>query len=198
MPSGTGVRVAIFVAQHIEIRRSRDDFVCLMAYLTERRLLFSLTHTFSSLTGRRAWEDFVWPEAYLQALEAHSGQMPPLRNRDVQLASRLQKIAWAGSDSHLLPSLGSAYTEVLAARYKGVRRRTDGQSGAFSRHERRVSSHHRQIVSRAPWTLLLNPRALLLPLATLATSLDEALFAPRWSARGNGSRVRLRKRGSRS
>src|SRR5215469_2126931 len=57
MPSGTTVHIGVFditERQHIEIQRRRDDFVCLMAYLTERRLLFSVNHIFSSLTGPRA------------------------------------------------------------------------------------------------------------------------------------------------
>src|SRR5579883_227352 len=43
MPSGTTAHVGIFditERQHIEIQRRRDDFPALMAYLTERRLLF--------------------------------------------------------------------------------------------------------------------------------------------------------------
>jgi hypothetical protein len=38
-----------------------------------------------------------------------------------------------------------------------------------------------------PWTLVFSPLAMLVPFATLATSLDEHLFARRWSARINAS-----------
>ena len=84
MPSGTTVHVGVYdltERQHIEIQRRRDDFICLLAYLTERRLLFSVNHIFSSLTGRRVLDDFSWIEAYVPALEVYSGQMPPFHNR---------------------------------------------------------------------------------------------------------------------
>jgi predicted metal-dependent phosphoesterase TrpH len=199
MPSGTSVHIGVFditERQHIEIQRRRDDFVCLMAYLTERRLLFSLNHIFSSLTGRRVLDDFAWLEAYVPALETHSGQMPPFHNREaVQLASRLKKIALAGSDSHVLPSLGSAYTEVPGARNKeeflaGLMAKTAlsrGTSGGYRRITRDVLCMTAKMFQERPWTLLLSPLALLVPLATLATSVDEALFARRWSARVNAS-----------
>src|ERR1700720_2431859 len=90
MPSGTTVHVGVYdltERQHIEIQRRRDDFICLLAYLTERRLLFSVNHIFSSLTGRRVLDDFAWIEAYVPALEVYSGQMQPFHNRQAaQLA----------------------------------------------------------------------------------------------------------------
>ena len=99
MPSGTTVHIGVFdltERQHIEIQRRRDDFVCLLAYLTERRLLFSVNHIFSSLTGRRALDDFAWVEGYVPALETHSGQMPAFHNRQAaQVARRLGKAVWA-------------------------------------------------------------------------------------------------------
>jgi len=199
MPSGTTVHIGVFditERQHIEIQRRRDDFVCLMAYLTERRLLFSVNHIFSSLTGRRVLDDFAWLEAYVPALETHSGQMPRLHNREAkQLASRLKKIRLAGSDSHVLPSLGSAYAEVPGARNKeeflaGLMVNSSlarGTSGGYLRITRDVLCITAKMFQERPWTLLFSPLALLVPLATLATSLDEALFARRWSARVNAS-----------
>ncbi len=106
MPSGTTVHIGVFditERQHIEIQRRRDDFVCLLAYLTERRLFFSINHIFSSLTGRRDLDDFAWVEAYVPALEAHSGQMPAFHNRQAaQLARRTGKAGLGGSDSHAI------------------------------------------------------------------------------------------------
>jgi PHP-associated len=199
MPSGTTVHIGVFditERQHIEIQRRRDDFVCLMAYLTERRLLFSVNHIFSSLTGRRVLDDFGWLEAYVPALETHSGQMPRRHNREaMELAFRLRKIRLAGSDSHVLPSLGSAYTEVPGARNKeeflaGLLANSAlarGTSGGYFRITRDILCITAKMFHERPWTLLFSPLALLVPLATLATSLDEALFARRWSARVNAS-----------
>src|ERR1041385_581753 len=61
MPSGTTVHVGVYditERQHLERQRRREAMICLLAYLTERRLFFSVNHLFSSLTGRREIEDF--------------------------------------------------------------------------------------------------------------------------------------------
>src|SRR5580704_5283108 len=87
MPSGTQVHIGIYdlsERQHIEVQRRRDDLVSLLAYLTEKRLLFSVNHVFSNLTGRRELEDFAWFANYFPAMEARSGQMLPFHNRQAQ------------------------------------------------------------------------------------------------------------------
>jgi predicted metal-dependent phosphoesterase TrpH len=199
MPSGTTMHVGVFnltERQHIEIQRRRDDFVCLLAYLTERRLLFSVNHIFSSLTGRRVLDDFAWIEAYVPALETHSGQMPAFHNRQAaQLARRLGKTGLGGSDSHVLPSLGTVYTEVPGAQNKeeffaGLAANTAftrGTSGGYFRITRDVLCITAKMFQERPWTLLFSPLAALVPVVTLATFLDEGLFARRWSARINAS-----------
>ena len=200
MPSGTTVHIGVFDLtdrQHIEIQRRRDDFVCLLAYLTERRLLFSVNHIFSRLTGRRALDDFAWVEAYVPALEIQSGQMPAFHNlQAARLARRLGKIGLGGSDSHVLPSLGTVYTEVPGARNKeeflaGLMSHsalTRGTSGGYIRLTRDVLCITAKMFQERPWTLLFSPLALLVPVVTLATILDDALFARRWSARLNSLR----------
>ena len=199
MPSGTTVHLGVYditERQHIEIQRRRDDFVCLLAYLTERRLLFSVNHVFSSLTGPRALDDFAWFEAYVPALETRSGQMPSLHNRQAaQLARRLRKITLGGSDSHALPSVGAAYTEVPRARSKdeflaGLKAKTaitSGTNGGYFRLTRDVLWLSAKMFQERPWTLLFSPLAILVPAVVLVMSLDEALFARRWSARVNES-----------
>ena len=199
MPSGTTVHLGVFdltERQHIEIQRRRDDFVCLLAYLTERRLLFSVNHIFSSLTGRRALDDFAWVDAYVPTLETHSGQMSAFHNRQAaQLARLLGTTGLGGSDSHALPSLGAAYTEVPGARNKDEffaglishTALTRGSSGGYFRITRDVLSITAKMFQERPWMLLCSPLAVLVPVVTLATFLDEALFARRWSARVNAS-----------
>ncbi len=199
MPSGTTVHIGVFditERQHIEIQRRRDDFVCLLAYLTERRLLFSVNHIFSSLTGRRALDDFGWVEAYFPALETHSGETPAFHNRQAaQLARRLAKIGLGGSDSHVLPSLGAVYTEVPGARSKeeflaGLLAHTAltrGTSGGYFRITRDVLCITAKMFQERPGMLLFSPLALLVPVVTLATFIDESLFARRWSSRVNAS-----------
>jgi hypothetical protein len=199
MPSGTTMHIGVFditERQHLEIQRRRDDFVCLLAYLAEQRLFFSVNHIFSSLTGRRALDDFACVDAYVPALETHSGQMPDFHNSQAaQFALRLSKAALGGSDSHVLPSLGSAYTKVPGARNKeeflaglvAHRASTHGTSGGYFRITRDVFCIIAKMFQERPSTLLLSPLALLVPVATLAAVLDEALFARRWSARVNAS-----------
>jgi len=200
MPSGTTVHIGVYDVterQHVEIQRRRDDFVRLLVYLTERRLLFSFNHIFSSLTGRRSADDFAWLEAHVPAMESLSGQMPAFHNRQAaRLARRLGKSSLAGSDSHVLPSLGSAYTEVPGARNKdeylaGLRAKAallHGTSGGYFRLTRDVLCITSKMFQERPWTLVFSPLALLVPLATLATFVDEGLFARRWSARVGSSR----------
>jgi predicted metal-dependent phosphoesterase TrpH len=202
MPSGTTVHIGVFdltERQHVEIQRRRDDFVCLLAYLTERRLLFSVNHIFSSLTGRRALDDFAWVERYVPAIETHSGQMPAFHNRQAaQLAGRLGKAGLGGSDSHALPSLGAVYTEVPGARSKeeflaGLKAKTaltSGTSGGYFRLTRDVLWITAKMFQERPWTLLFSPIAVLLPTVMVAMFLDETLFARRWSARVNASERR--------
>lgn len=202
MPSGTTVHIGVFdltERQHMEIQRRRGDFVCLLAYLTERRLLFSVNHIFSSLTGRRALDDFAWVETYVPALETHSGQMPAFHNRQAaQLAARLGKTGLGGSDSHALPSLGAAYTEVPGARSKeeflaGLKAKTAltyGTSGGYFRLTRDVLWITAKMFQERPWTFLFSPIAVLVPAVMVAMFLDETLFARRWSARVNASERR--------
>lgn len=91
MPSGTTVHIGVYdltERQHVEIQRRRDDLLCLLAYLTERRLLFSVNHIFSSLTGRRDREDFSLFESYFPAVETRSGHMLPFHNRQAERFAR--------------------------------------------------------------------------------------------------------------
>ena len=195
MPSGTTVHIGVYdltERQHVEIQRRRDDVVRLLAYLTERRLLFSINHVFSSLTGRRDLADFSWFEDYFPAVETRSGQMLPYHNRQAErFARRLGKVGLGGSDSHAMASAGSAYTEVPGARDKdeflqGVkagRAVVHGENGNYFKLTGDVLWIVGKMIQEDPWKALLCPLAIFLPLATLATMLDEMLFARRWAAR---------------
>src|SRR5579862_4471459 len=55
-PEGTRLHVGVYditERDHLELQRRRDDLLSLIGYMRERRLLFSLNHVFSRLTGRR-------------------------------------------------------------------------------------------------------------------------------------------------
>jgi predicted metal-dependent phosphoesterase TrpH len=195
MPSGTLAHIGVFDVterQHFEIQRRRDDLISLLVYLTERRLLFTVNHVFSALTGRRELEDFAWFAAYFPAMETRNGQMLPFLNRQAErLARRLRKAALGGSDAHALRSIGSAYTEVPSARnkaefFEGIRAGkalVRGQNGGYLKLTRDVLSIYARMVWEHPWKFLLTPAAVLVPLVTSATLVREFSFARRWGAR---------------
>lgn len=194
MPSGTTIHIGVYdltERQHIEIQRRREDLPCLLAYLTERRLLFSVKHVFSSLTGPRDRRDFSWFENYFPAVEALNGQMLPFHNRRAEsFARRLGKISVGGSDSHALLSVGSAYTEVPGARgkfefFQGVRAGqaiVRGENGNYFKLTRDVLWITAKMMEEDPWKMLFTPLVILLPLATLTTMFHEMAFARHWTA----------------
>ncbi len=197
MPSGTVAHIGVYditERQHIEIQRRRTDLGALLAYLTERRLLFSINHVFSSLTGRRKREDFDLFAEYFPAVETRSGQMLAAHNRYAQIFANCSGRAGLGeSDSHALPSVGSAYTEVPGARskdefFQGVRAgraRAAGQQGGYFKLTRDVLWITASMMRERRWTTALAPLMMLVPIATLATLVEEMAFAWYWSRQVN-------------
>src|SRR5579871_3281884 len=120
MPSGTHLHMGVYGIEerdHIQLQRRRDDMTSLLAYLDERRLLFSVNHVFSSLTGARKIEDFETFAARFPAAETLNGQMLAIANRAAaDFAASADRVAIAGSDAHTMASLGRTYTEVPQAR----------------------------------------------------------------------------------
>ena len=195
MPSGTQLHVGVYDVserQHIEIQRRRNDLPALLAYLTERRLFFSVNHMFSSLTGRRELSDFSWFEEYFPAFEILSGQMPAFHNRQAErFAGRRGKVGIGGSNAHALASVGSAYTEVPGARNKAEfleglragRAVVAGSSGGYLRLTGDIFTISLEMMAAEPWKAALSPLMALIPVATLATVVEEMIFARRWSYR---------------
>jgi len=197
MPSGTVAHIGVYditVKQHLEIQRRRADLGALLSYLTERRLLFAINHVFSSLTGRRATEDFVLFEDYFPAVETRSGQMLAAHNRHARVfANRRGRAGIGGSDSHALPSAGSAYTDVPEARnkaefFEGIRAglaQASGGQGGYFKLTRDVFHITASMMREKPWTVTLAPLAMLVPVATLGILAGEMAFAWRWSRQVN-------------
>jgi predicted metal-dependent phosphoesterase TrpH len=195
MPSGTEVHVGVYdfhERQHEQLQRRKNDIVSLLMYLTERRLFFSINHVFSSLTGKREYEDFAWFEQYFPAIETHNSHMLESANANAaRLAKQWNKIGLGGSDAHALPSVGLAYTEVPGARNKeeffsGLRDgigRVAGDSGSFSRLTRDVLVIAANLMREKSWTTLLAPLGLLIPVATAMNYLEEDVFGRRWAAK---------------
>jgi predicted metal-dependent phosphoesterase TrpH len=122
MPSGTEVHIGAYdfeERQHAQLQRRRNDLVALLMYLTERNILFSINHVFSSLTGRREREDFEWFREYFPVIESHNSHMLESSNAHAaDLARQWDKIGIGGSDAHALASVGMAFTEVPGAQNK--------------------------------------------------------------------------------
>lgn len=194
MPEGTEMHLGVYgitERDHVEIQRRRKDFISLMMYLTERKLFFSVNHVFSGLTGRRSEEDFNWFASYVPAFETVNGQMWPKANESAsRLASRLGKIAVAGSDSHTIAGVGLTYTEVPGARtadefFAGLRAgrgQVHGAHGSYSKLTADVFNIVRSLCMEKPWTLALIPLSVFVPAFTAGHWLNEIRFCRKWSA----------------
>ena len=194
MPSGTEMHLGVYgitERDHSEIQRRRNDFITLLMYLTERKLFFSANHVFSGLTGRREEEDFRWFASYIPAFETRNGQMWPEANDSAaRLATRLGKIAIAGSDSHTIAGVGLTFTEVPGARtvdefFAGLRAgcgRVHGVHGSCGKLTADVFSIVRSLFRDKPWTLALAPLAVLVPAFTVRHWMNEIRFCRKWSS----------------
>jgi len=194
MPSGTQVHLGVYdihERQHVQLQQRRNDLVALLMYLSERRIFFSINHVFSSVTGRRELEDFIWFQEYFPAVETRNSHMLETANAHAAtLARRWEKIGIGGSDAHALPSVGMAYTEVPGARdkdeffagLKAGKGRVTGESGCFSKLTRDVFLIGWEMMREKCWTVLLAPLAILVPAVTYWNYRDEHAFSRRWAA----------------
>jgi predicted metal-dependent phosphoesterase TrpH len=192
-PSGTEIHVGVYGIEerhHIELQRRRDDVPALAAYLREQRILFSINHVFSSLTGRRTERDFEMFEELFPAMETLNGHIPAANNRAAgRLAEDWQKAAVGGSDAHTLGTLALTYTEVAGAdnivSYLEAIRHGHGQvagaSGSYAKLTQAVLGIGSSLVSERPWTVVLTPLMLAVPVVTLVNTFCEIGFRSRWS-----------------
>jgi predicted metal-dependent phosphoesterase TrpH len=192
-PSGTEIHVGVYGIEdrhHIELQRKRTDVPALAAYLQEQKILFSINHVFSSLTGRRTHLDFAMFEDLFPAMETRNGHIPAINNRAAtQLAEDWQKAAVGGSDAHTLETLALTYTEVpgaagIADYLQGVRHhrgQVAGASGNYGKLTRAVLGIGSSLVCDRPWTFVLSPLMAAIPLVTLVNYFCELSFHARWS-----------------
>lgn len=198
MPSGSEAHVAVYDItdrQHVELQKRRKDLPSLLAYLNEQRLLFSLNHMFSGLTGRRHPEDFDWFENSFSCMESLNGAIVGRANElAVQYAGYFRKTGLGGSDAHTLASAGSAFTMVRDARSKqeflnGIREGHAvalGSSGGFFRLTRDVTLICRQMIRERPWTAALAPLVAAIPPVLFVNYWAEVAFAERWFGEATG------------
>jgi predicted metal-dependent phosphoesterase TrpH len=192
-PSGTEIHVGVYGIEerhHIELQRRRSDVPALAAFLHEQKILFSINHVFSSLTGRRTELDFEMFEDMFPAMETLNGHIPALNNRAARrLAQDWQKAAVGGSDAHTIETLALTYTEVpgtdgIRSYLDGVRQgrgEVAGASGNYAKLTRAVLGIGASLVWERPWTIVLSPLMLAVPLVTLGNYFCELSFHARWS-----------------
>ncbi|HEV2447354.1 MAG TPA: PHP-associated domain-containing protein, partial [Candidatus Sulfopaludibacter sp.] len=195
LPSGTELHLGAYDIEdrdHIEIQRRRRDFESLTRYLAERRIFCSANHVFSSLTGRRAIEDFALFESAFDALETRNGHMLALANdHAARLADFASRAEVGGSDAHAMASVGCAYTVVPGARSRqeyldGLRRgmgKVRGETGSYWKLTRDVLSIGGRMVLENPLTLPLAALGALVPLVIMGNYVVEAGFARYWMDR---------------
>jgi len=195
MPDGTQIHLGVYdIADrdHLEIQRRAGDFLSLVAYLRERRVLFSANHVFSSLTGPRRLADFDWLTTFVPAFETRNGLMPAVNNKQARrFAKWNRKISVGGSDAHALASVGNAWTEVSGARSKreffdGVRAgraRALGADGSYVKLTRDVLTIAACAMKEHPLLLALAPLMLAIPFVTLGNYCREAAFGRYWMSR---------------
>jgi predicted metal-dependent phosphoesterase TrpH len=201
LPAGTELHVGVYditERDHIELERRREDFESLTSYLDERGLFYSANHVFSSLTGRRALEDFELFATAFPAIETRNGHMLACANLSAALlADWSARAEVGGSDAHAMRSVGCAYTVVPGARDKrefleGLRRgrgRVRGQVGGFWKLTRDVLAIGRNMVRENPWTLPIATLGVAVPLVVLGNYIVENAFARWWMARCRRARA---------
>src|SRR5580700_11440188 len=82
--SGSQLHMGVYDIEerhHIGLQSRRHDMAALLAYLGEQRLLFSVNHVFSGLTGPRKDSDFDEFANRFPAVETLNGQMLSAANR---------------------------------------------------------------------------------------------------------------------
>ncbi len=189
---GTNLHVGVYgitERNHVELARRRNDFPSFLAYCDEQRLLFSVNHVFSGLTGRRTEEDFQEFALRFPAVETRNGAMLAQANRNAaEFAQATRKAVVAGSDAHTLAGLGKTYTEVPGARtakeyLEGLRQGhagIQGESGSYCKLTMAVWSIGLDMLEERPWTVVLAPLLAVVPLVTLVNLVMEIGFAVRW------------------
>lgn len=195
LPSGNRCHIDVYGIKerhHVELQQRRCNFPGLAAYLYEQRLLFSINHAFSSLTGRRSAADFTCFYHLVPAVEVRNGALLASCNQAAEAwATRTGKILLGGSDAHTLGTLARVYTEVPQARscrefVDGLRlgqSRTVGRHGGFRSLTSTVARIGVDVMYDNVWSSGLAPLLVMIPLITGVQCLAEMLFARFWHSR---------------
>jgi len=194
-PQGTHLHMGVYgitERDHWDLQQRSGDLPRLCAFLHQRRLLFSINHVFSGLTGPRTEADFEDFAVNFPAVETLNGQMLEVANRyAAAFAERHDRIPVGGSDAHTLASLGKTYTAVAGARnateflegLKQGRSEVFGASGDVWKLTQAVCSIGASMARENPWTVALVPLMSFVPLITMVNFILELSFAAKWGNR---------------
>jgi predicted metal-dependent phosphoesterase TrpH len=195
LPSGTELHIGVYditERDHVELQRRRHDFESLARWLDGRDLFFSANHVFSSLTGRRAPEDFLLFESAFPAIETRNGHMLGCANRNAaDLADWAGLAEVGGSDAHAMGSVGCAYTVAPRAHSKAEflralrmgQGRVRGETGGVWKLMRDVLSIGRSMAIENPWAAPVAALGVAVPAVILGNYVLESVFARWWMAR---------------
>jgi len=195
MPSGTEMHAGVYgmrECHHEELQRRRNDIESLLAYVNENDLFITVNHVYSSLTGKRAADDFERFARDFHGVETRNGYMLARANLMAhEFAQRFGKPVTGGSDSHTLAGVAKTFTEVRGARtpeefLAGLRR---GQSVAMGEHGNywkltaAVCGIGGSLIQAQPWMLLATALFAAAPVVTLGNYLREIAFIWKWGPR---------------
>jgi hypothetical protein len=171
------------------LQRRRTDTESLLAYALENRLFVTVNHAYSSLTGRRAEEDFELFARDFHGVEVANGHMLACANRlAADFALRYRKPVTGGSDSHTLHGAGRTFTEIAGVRnaseYVTALRRGHGvprgESGNCWKLTQAISSIGWSLVRTNRRTAVLIPLFAFVPLFSVVNYFREQAFAWYW------------------
>lgn len=195
MPSGTEIHAGVYGMEerdHAQLQSRRHDIESLLAYATERNLFVTINHLYSSLTGKRADEDYATFARDFHGVETINGQMLGMANRlAADFARQFNKSQVAGSDAHSLIGVARTFTEVPHARnieeYLGGLRRGStvpmGESGNFFKLTGTVFGIGTSFIRSKPWFGGLGVLMALVPAIIFANYFRESTFANHWGRR---------------
>jgi hypothetical protein len=114
---------------------------------------------------------------------------PAANEGAAKLATRMGKIAIAGSDSHTIAGVGLTYTEVPGVRtvdefFAGLRAgrgQVHGAHGSYAKLTADVYSIIKALLCDKPWVLAISPLAVLVPAFTLGHWMNEIRFCEKWT-----------------
>jgi hypothetical protein len=192
LPSGTEMHAGVYginERDHVELQRRRTDSESLAAYALENRLFLTVNHAYSSLTGRRAEDDFRVFARDFHGVEVANGHMLARSNRlAADFALRYGKPTTGGSDAHSLHSAGRTFTEISGVRnaseFVTALRRGEGvphgESGNCWKLTQAISSIGWSLVRRNRRAAVLSPLFAFVPLFSLVNYCRENAFAWYW------------------